>query len=224
MPCWSPAPIIAYLTVFGQNIFAAGIKAVLSNAPRGFIRKYSFPYSVAATTKPWKHVATKGYDITVTQIISGIPVFALGYFSPDYLGFYSYLCYIDRDHYNVYLHTVSVDTVLSSDEQLLSFDDLLEILTARIRDGKLQTILEISLGYLPKNIKDGDQNDESSWLLIPVWQIRGYDTYLDPVLNGTLSVLSEEDRIQYDPDMMCSIYIDAVTGELVSTVSFSQIQ
>ena len=77
-----------------------------------------------------------------------------------------------------------------------------------------------NLGYLPKNIKNGDQNDASSWLLIPVWQIRGYDTYLDPVLDGTLSVLSEEDRIQYDPDMICSIYINAITGEIEPTVSF----
>ena len=144
----------------------------------------------------------------------------LGYFSRNYLGFYSYLYYIDQDHYSVFLHTVSMDTVLSPDEQLLSFDALLEILTKRIRDGKLQKILEINLGYLPKNIKNGDQNDASSWLLIPVWQIRGYDTYLDPVLDGTLSVLSEEDRIQYDPDMICSIYINAITGEIEPTVSF----
>ena len=184
------------------------------------IKKYSFPCSVADTTKPWKHDTTKGYHITATQTISGIPVFALGYFSRNYLGFYSYLYYIDQDHYSVFLHTVSMDTVLSPDEQLLSFDALLEILTKRIRDGKLQKILEINLGYLPKNIKNGDQNDASSWLLIPVWQIRGYDTYLDPVLDGTLSVLSEEDRIQYDPDMICSIYINAITGEIEPTVSF----
>ena len=138
---------------------------------RVFNRKYSFPCSVADTTKPWKHDTT-------------------------------------------------MDTVPSPDEQLLSFDALLEILTKRIRDGKLQKILEINLGYLPKNIKNGDQNDASSWLLIPVWQIRGYDTYLDPVLDGTLSVLSEEDRIQYDPDMICSIYINAITGEIEPTVSF----
>ena len=187
---------------------------------RVFNRKYSFPCSVADTTKPWKHDTTKGYHITATQTISGIPVFALGYFSRNYLGFYSYLYYIDQDHYSVFLHTVSMDTVLSPDEQLLSFDALLEILTKRIRDGKLQKILEINLGYLPKNIKNGDQNDASSWLLIPVWQIRGYDTYLDPVLDGTLSVLSEEDRIQYDPDMICSIYINAITGEIEPTVSF----
>ena len=108
---------------------------------RVFNRKYSFPCSVADTTKPWKHDTTKGYHITATQTISGIPVFALGYFSRNYLGFYSYLYYIDQDHYSVFLHTVSMDTVLSPDEQLLSFDALLEILTKRIRDGKLQKIL-----------------------------------------------------------------------------------
>ncbi len=47
-----------------------------------------------------------------------------------------------------------------------------------------------------------------------------FPTYLDPVLDGILSVLTEEERIQYDPDMVCSIYINAVTGEIEPTVSF----
>lgn len=39
---------------------------------------------------------------------------------------------------------------------------------------------------------------------------------LEPV--HVLSMLSEEDRIKYDPDMIYSIYINAVTGELIPTV------
>ena len=90
------------------------------------------------------------------------------------------------------------------------------ILTERIVDGKLQEILEINLGYLCMSGNAAEQNDELSWQLIPVWQIRGYDTYLDPV--HVLSMLSEEDRIKYDPDMIYSIYINAVTGELIPMV------
>ena len=38
---------------------------------------------------------------------------------------------------------------------------------------------------------------------------------LDQHLNGILSTYSEEDRIKYDPECVYSIYINALTGELV---------
>ena len=129
---------------------------------------------------------------------------------------HSFIAYIDREHYSLYINTVTIEQVLSPDVQLLSFDNLTGILTERIVDGKLQEILEINLGYLCMSGNAAEQNDELSWQLIPVWQIRGYDTYLDPV--HVLSMLSEEDRIKYDPDMIYSIYINAVTGELIPTV------
>ena len=53
------------------------------------------------------------------------------------------------------------------------------------------------------------------WQLIPVWQIRGYDTILDQRLEGILSTYSEEDRIKYDPECVYSFYINALTGELI---------
>ena len=31
-------------------------------------------------------------------------------------------------------------------------------------------------------------------------------------------MLSEEDRIEFDPEMIYSIYVNAVTGELIPTV------
>ncbi len=42
-----------------------------------------------------------------------------------------------------------------------------------------------------------------------------YDTILDQHLEGVLSTYSEEDRIKYDPECVYSIYINALTGELV---------
>jgi len=83
---------------------------------------------------------------------------------------------------------------------------LLEILTERIRNGNLQTVLKINLGY---------QTSGTVWQLIPVWQIRGYDKILDQRLEGVLSTYSEEDRIKYDPEKVYSIYVNALTGELV---------
>ncbi len=183
-----------------------------------FDRKYSFPASIADTTRPWKHDTTKGYKMFTTQSIAGIPVFLSGTVASEInsMQTHSFIAYIDKEHYSLYINTVTIEQVLSPDVQLLSFDNLTGILTERIVDGKLQEILEINLGYLCMSGNAAEQNDELSWQLIPVWQIRGYDTYLDPV--HVLSMLSEEDRIKYDPDMIYSIYINAVTGELIPTV------
>ncbi len=39
-------------------------------------KKYSFPCSVADTTRPWEHDATRGYQITTTQKLAGMPRFS----------------------------------------------------------------------------------------------------------------------------------------------------
>ena len=106
--------------------------------------------------------------------------------------------------------------MLSPDEKLLSFDAFVEILTERIRNGNLQTVLEINLGYYTLDQNVANHTNETVWQLIPVWQIRGYDKSLDQLLDGILSTYSEEDRIKYDPECVYSIYINALTGELVS--------
>ena len=179
-------------------------------------KKYAFPCSVADTTKHWKNDTTCGYEITATHKVEGMPVFLSGTIYPiDSEHTHSWLYYIDRDHYSIGLNTITVEEMLSPDEQLLSFDALLEILTERIKKGNLQTVLEINLGYyfLDQNLVH--QTSETVWQLIPVWQIRGYDTSLDQLLEGILSTYSEEDRIKYDPECVYSIYINALTGELV---------
>ena len=181
-----------------------------------FNRKYSFPCSIADTTRPWKGDTTRGYHIAATQIVAGLPVFLSGTINPIHsMHTYSHLVFIDRDHYSIGINTVTVEEALSPDEKLLSFDTLLEILTERIRNGDLQTILEINLGYYILDQNLVHQTSETNWQLIPVWQIRGYDTSLDQLLGGILSTYNEEDRIKYDPEMVYSIYINALTGELV---------
>ena len=129
---------------------------------------------------------------------------------------YSHLFFIDKDHYSIGMHIITVEETLSPDEKLLSFDALLEILTERIRNGDLQTVLEINLGYYILDQNLAHETSETIWQLVPVWQIRGYDMSLDQLLNGILSTYSEEDRIKYDPECVYSIYINALTGEFVS--------
>ena len=112
-----------------------------------FNKKYSFPCSVADTTKPWKHDTTRGYSISATQKIAGLPVFLSGTIYPIHsMHTFSHLLFIDKDHYSIGIHFITVEETLSPDEQLLPFDALLEILTERIRNGNLQTVLEINLG------------------------------------------------------------------------------
>lgn len=181
-----------------------------------FNKKYSFPCSVADTTKPWKHDTTRGYSISATQKISGLPVFLSGTIYPIHsMHTFSHLLFIDRDHYSIGINFITVEETLSPDEQLLPFDALLEILTERIRNGNLQTVLEINLGYYILDQNLVNQTSETVWQLIPVWQIRGYDKILDQRLEGVLSTYSEEDRIKYDPEKVYSIYVNALTGELV---------
>ena len=179
-------------------------------------KKYSFPCSVADTTKPWKHDTTRGYSITATHKIAGMPVFLSGTIYPvnsDHT--HSWLYYIDKDHYSIGLNTITVAETLSPDVHLLPFIALLEILSERIRNGNLHAVLEINLGYYILDQNLVNQTSETVWQLIPVWQIRGYDTSLDQLLEGILSTYSEEDRIKYDPECVYSIYINALTGELV---------
>lgn len=185
-----------------------------------FNRKNSFPASVADTTKPWNHDQTTGYRMIATQRIGGLPVFLSGTIAigMNSMQTFSSLTYIDSEHYSMNLNTVTIEEILSPDMELLSFHNIQEILAERIVDGRLQKILEINLGYLCMGGNAAEQKDELSWLLIPVWQIRGYDAYLDPVHDGILSILSEEDRIKYDPEMIYSIYFNAVTGELIPTM------
>ena len=181
-----------------------------------FNRKYSFPCSVADTTKPWKNDTSRGYHIGVTHKVAGLPVFLSGTVYPvDSDHTRSWLYYIDKDHYSICINYITVEEMLSPDEKLLSFDALVEILTERIRNGNLQTVLEINLGYYTLDQNVANHTNETVWQLIPVWQIRGYDTSLDQLLNGVLSTCSEEDRIKYDPECVYSIYINALTGELV---------
>ncbi len=181
-----------------------------------FNKKYSFPCSVADTTKPWKHDTTRGYSISATQKIAGLPVFLSGTIYPIHsMHTFSHLLFIDRDHYSIGINFITVEETLSPDEQLLPFDALLEILTERIRNGNLQTVMEINLGYYILDQNLVNQTSETVWQLIPVWQIRGYDKILDQRLEGVLSTYSEEDRIKYDPEKVYSIYVNALTGELV---------
>lgn len=181
-----------------------------------FNKKYSFPCSVADTTKPWEHDTTRGYSISATQKIAGLPVFLSGTIYPIHsMHTFSHLLFIDRDHYSIGINFITVEETLSPDEQLLPFDALLEILTERIRNGNLQTVLEINLGYYILDQNLVNQTSETVWQLIPVWQIRGYDKILDQRLEGVLSTYSEEDRIKYDPEKVYSIYVNALTGELV---------
>ena len=183
---------------------------------RVFNRKHSFPCSVADTTKPWKHDTTQGYSITATHRVAGLPVFLSETIYPiDSEHTHSWLYYIDRDHYSIGLNTITVEETRSLDEQLLPFDALLEILTGRIRNGNLRTVLEINLGYYTLDQNLVNQTSETVWQLIPFWQIRGYDTSLDQRLEGILSTYSEEDQIKYDPECVYSIYINALTGELI---------
>ena len=75
-----------------------------------FDRKYSFPASIADTTRPWKHDTTKGYKMFTTQSIAGIPVFLSGTVASEInsMQTHSFIAYIDKEHYSLYINTVTI--------------------------------------------------------------------------------------------------------------------
>ena len=185
--------------------------------------KVGFPISVADPEKPWKNDDTSGWDFAVSQRVGGIPVIldgitidAEGYLPDDTTR--GYVRYIDEEHYYMYTGGVRVTGTVTADAEFLPAEKLFSILEERIRKGQLKWIVEINLGYLCLNRKSANllvglaPEQEFEHILVPVWQVRCYDTVMKNVWHDHCAICSPEDDVRYDTTYDYHLLYDAGTG------------
>ena len=190
--------------------------------------KVSFPIIVADPEKPWKNNDTRGWQLYLTQKINGIPVFVCGFIiSSDSVvsdATMGYTIFINENLYMLWMCTVQPTETVSPDTELLSRDDLFDILKGRVRDGRLQIVQELNLGYYCIDQETARKLDvapdqDFEYMILPVWQIRGYDTILDPILDAHIPDLPFEDEVRFDPDGLFYILVDARSGKIINYYS-----
>ena len=191
--------------------------------------KVSFRVIVPDPEKPWKNDNSHGWECDLTQQIEGIPVFPTyykyGHASLAYDNIPSgFLWYIDEANYYLWMATLQPSGVLSPDTDLLPPEELFRILKDRVRDGRLQSVIEIKLGYhsvepATAQVLGFHPEQAYEYLLCPVWIVRGYDTLLEEEAKNSMTMLSFEDDIRYDPCHSFYLLIDARTGEIINYLS-----
>ena len=191
--------------------------------------KVSFRVIVPDPEKPWKSDNSHGWECDLTQQIEGIPVFPTyykyGHASLAYDNIPAgFLRYINEENYYLWMATLQPSGVLSPDTDLLPPEELFRILKDRVRDGRLQSVIEIKLGYhsvepATAQVLGFHPEQAYEYLLCPVWIVRGYDTLLEEEAKNSMTMLSFEDDIRYDPCHSFYLLIDARTGEIINYLS-----
>lgn len=197
-------------------------KSIKHTKPDG---KVSFRVIVADPENPWKNNDTHGWKCTITQKINGIPVFLTGTVAHSN-SVYSYATmgytkFINKDLYMLWMCTVQPTETVSPDTELLSREALFSILEQRVREDQLHIVVEMNLGYFcidqdtARKLNVAPSQD-FEYMLLPVWQIRGYDAVIDPILDGSFSDLPFDEDVLFDPDGIFYLLLDARTGEVIN--------
>ena len=194
--------------------------------------KVSFRVIVPDPEKPWKNDNSHGWECDLTQQIEGIPVFPTyykyGHASLAYDNIPSgFLWYINEENYYLWMATLQPSGVLSPDTDLLPPEELFRILKDRVRDGRLQSVIEIKLGYhsvepATAQVLGFHPEQGFEYLLSPVWIVRGYDTLLEEETKNSMTMMSFEDEIRCDPNHVYYLLIDARTGDIINYLSDDQ--
>ena|GEM_PF-3589517 len=145
-------------------------------------------------TKPVKNAGKGAWELELAQYMYGVRIF------DDYLPYSSYLCpnnpndwnspvwlpakYLDDKTFNILLCLVKEKDILIEDAPLLSYESLVQTLQNRMKEGKLHSIYQLTLGYTIKIVK-GDSpylddarqshNMDARFVLTPGWEIIGFD-------------------------------------------------
>ena len=187
--------------------------------------KVSFPIIVADPESPWKGDDTHGWKCSLTQKINDIPVFLSGdiasYNSVISDATNGYTRFINENLYMLWMCTVQPTETISPDAELLSRDALFDILKERARNGQLQIVEEVNLGYYCIDKQTAQHLDvapdqDFEYMLLPIWQIRGYDTIIDPILSAVIPDLPFEEDVRFDPSAKYILALDARTGEVIN--------
>ena len=193
------------MAFIGENIRRFGcdtqpdLRVIKANAMTGQYgtKKFKTPEGWTEETIDTKNPVKNGskglWYLDLAQYMHNIRIFG------DYLPYGSYLTpenshdwyspidlyvrYLDDQSFNVGLLFVKEAGILTEDAPLLSYDSLVEALQNRMREGKLHSIYQLSLGYSVKIVKgdsfynDADTgfNPDTRYVLVPEWEILGFD-------------------------------------------------
>ena len=224
---------------------AADLRIYRANAMSGLYRARTIRFEFKETSvsyqlpeidlsNPIKGASKGMWTVRLTQYFHGIPVFPNDYnIAEDTFDGWSYpimaqVRILDESTMAMLLSYCAEESVLLPDTALASFDNVQESIRARIQSGQLKSVYQVSLGYAVTLVKGdsfliGPQNDynvDARFVLIPVWQICGYD--LKDRSHRYFQGFTEPDELtvlqSLDGDF--ELWLDATTARPVSSAEY----
>ncbi len=139
-----------------------------------------------------------------------------------------YAEYLDGKNHDLGIWAVKEVQILREDASLLPYEDVVERLAKRIREGKLKSIYGLNLAYSLRIVKGDsflaengfDFNLHTRFVLVPEWQILGFDEkdaataksvgYDQP---SREAILDPKNHSRYE--IVYELRMDAATGEFI---------
>ena len=185
-------------------------------------------------SKPIKGASKGMWNVRLTQYFHGIPVFPSDYnITEDKFDGWPYpiiaqVRIMDESAMDVLLSYCAEESVLLPDTALASFDKVQESIRARLQSGQLKSVYQVSLGYAVTLVKgdsflikpENDYNMDARFVLIPVWQVCGYD--LKDRSHRYFQGFTEPDEltVMQSLDSDFELWLDATTAQPVSSAEY----
>lgn len=200
----------------GWTEYAINEKKPVAKAPKGIWHLTLAQYFYGAQV--FEHYLPYG------SYLRGRPVNPNEWYSP----FHFYVDYMDADNFNIGLAPAKQIGLYQEESALLSYQDMVEKLTERIRSGKLKSVCALKLGYSVRiakgdafwDLDDQDYTPNTRFVLMPEWQILGFDekNAADAKFIGLTEptrdmVLEPETYSRYS--LTYELRMDAATGQFV---------
>lgn len=196
----------------------------------------SYKMPVADPDRPGKSAGKGAWSLTLTQYFHGVPVFSGSYrpegessegFDPWPMPVWGNMNIVDESLMNLNLGFLREEQALDADAGLLPFPEMERIIAQRIESGQLKSVFGLSLGYSVALVKgdreygeNGKPNMDARYVLLPVWQVRGYD-----LKDGAGRLFQngsgpDEQTIMREMSVCYEVRFDAATGEPLKTSQY----
>ena len=136
---------------------------------------------------------------------------AKGYVEPPHNRVYTF-CREDIDYNGAYINIPRLIGEYLADVPLLPFENIQEVIRKRIRDGYIQSICEIRLGYVGVN---NPEKPGENFYLTPAWVVCG-------VMNSYPDLPFYPDDYSQELRYESTLIINAQTGEVIDVHSHSK--
>lgn len=127
---------------------------------------------------------------------------------------------MDESLMNLNLGFLSEQRVLQEDTPLLSFSEIQRAIEQRVQSGQLKSVYRLTLGYsvvLAEGDSDADElgeyNMDARYVLIPTWQVCGYDLKDRGHRSFQAYTEPDEQTVMQDMNGAFEVRFDATTGE-----------